>query len=258
MPEQRDDPEVDLPAPDLVAAADTIEIAGNVVGKAIRHLAAGGGPDRHQVLAYDLAHAAAQVAAAKALLDYGAKGELEARITCAFTADMVHDLITRLCRPRGDVGAREGAASRYSPVPRPFPVDLHFIASLADQPGPRHLDSEFEMVQDTFRSFADNEIAPRAEHVHRHNDDVPEDLIAGLAEMGVFGLSVPAEYGGYSEGGDGEYIAMVVATEELSRGSLGIGGSLITPSRDPHAGRSSRAAPRRRSTTGCRSWRLRR
>ena len=84
------------------------------------------------------------------------------------------------------------------------------------------------MVQDTFRSFAANEIAPRAEHVHRHNLDVPEELIAGLAEMGVFGLSVPAEYGGYSEGGDGEYIAMVVATEELSRGSLGIGGSLIT------------------------------
>ena len=103
-----------------------------------------------------------------------------------------------------------------------------FVASLADQPGPRHLDGEFEMVQDTFRSFADNEIAPRAEHVHRHNGDVPEEVIAGLAEMGVFGLSVPAEYGGYSEGGDGEYIAMVVATEELSRGSLGIGGSLIT------------------------------
>ena len=39
---------------------------------------------------------------------------------------------------------------------------------------------------------------------------------------------MPAEYGGYSEGGDGEYLAMVIATEELSRASLGIGGSLIT------------------------------
>ena len=93
-----------------------------------------------------------------------------------------------------------------------------FVASLATTPGPRHLDPDFEMVQDTFRSFADNEIAPRAEHVHRHNDDVPEEIISGLAEMGVFGLSVPAEYGGYSEGGDGEYIGMVVATEELSAG----------------------------------------
>ena len=85
-----------------------------------------------------------------------------------------------------------------------------------------------EMVQDTFRSFADNVVAPHAEHVHRTNGDVPEDVIAGLAEIGAFGLRVPAEYGGYSEGGDGEYLAMVVATEELSRASLGIGGSLIT------------------------------
>ncbi len=46
--------------------------------------------------------------------------------------------------------------------------------------------------------------------------------------MGGFGLSIPAEYGGYSEGGESEYLGMVVATEELSRGSLGVGGSLIT------------------------------
>ena len=85
-----------------------------------------------------------------------------------------------------------------------------------------------ELVQDTFRSFADNVVAPQAEHVHRTNGDVPEEVIAGLAEIGAFGLSVPAEYGGYSEGGDGEYLGMVVATEELSRASLGIGGSLIT------------------------------
>ncbi|MET0884194.1 MAG: acyl-CoA dehydrogenase family protein, partial [Acidimicrobiales bacterium] len=43
-----------------------------------------------------------------------------------------------------------------------------------------------------------------------------------------FGLSVPAEYGGFAEGGESDYLAMVVATEELSRGSLGCGGSLIT------------------------------
>ena len=36
------------------------------------------------------------------------------------------------------------------------------------------------------------------------------------------------EYDGFSEGGEGEYMASCVATEELSRASLGIGGSLIT------------------------------
>ncbi len=227
MQEHRDDPVAALPTADLVSAADNIEIAGSIVGKAVRHLAATGGPDRHQVLAYDIAHAAAQVATAKAMLDYGAKGDLEARLTCAFAADMIHDLITRLAGREAMWGLEQAPLRDAHPFLEKF-RSTEFIASLADQPGPRHLDSDYEMVQDTFRSFADNEIVPRAEGVHRHNGDVPEDLIAGLAEMGVFGLSVPAEYGGYSEGGDGEYIAMVVATEELSRGSLGIGGSLIT------------------------------
>ncbi len=83
-------------------------------------------------------------------------------------------------------------------------------------------------MQDTFRRFAEDKIRPVAEHIHRHNDDIPEEIIAGLAEMGGFGLSIPSEYGGYGEGGESEYIGMVVATEELSRGSLGVGGSLIT------------------------------
>ena len=216
-----------LPAPDLAAAADVIELARSVVGTAVRHLAANGGPDVHQVLAYDLAHASAQVEAARALLDYGAKGNVEALLACAFTADMVHDLITRLCGRESMWGAEPAPMRSAHPFLDTFRTP-EFVASLARTPGPRHLDAEMEMVADTFRSFADKVIRPQAEHVHRHNADVPEEIIAGLAEMGAFGLSVPVEYGGYSEGGDNEYIGMVVATEELSRGSLGIGGSLIT------------------------------
>ncbi len=64
--------------------------------------------------------------------------------------------------------------------------------------------------------------------MHRTNGDVPEDIITGLAEIGGFGLSVPEEYDGFATGGESDYIGMVVATEELSRGSLGIGGSLVT------------------------------
>ncbi len=227
MQEPLADSPIELPGPDLAAAADNIEIAAHVVGKAVRHLAASGGPDKQQVLAYDIAHSAAQVAAAKAMLDYGAKGEVEARLTCAFAAEVIHDLSSRLCGRESVWGFDSDPLRDTHQFLEKFRATA-FVASLADQPGPRHLDSEFEMVQDTFRSFADNEIAPIAEHVHRHNTDVPEKLIGGLADMGAFGLSVPAEYGGYSEGGDGEYTAMVVATEELSRGSLGIGGSLIT------------------------------
>ena len=216
-----------MTAPDLQAANDVIELAQGVVGRAVRHLADNGGPDVHQVVAYDIAHAASAVATAKSLLDYGAKGEVEGNIACAFTADMVHDLITRIAgreRAWGSEAAPLSSAHSFLETYRA----PEFLASLATTPGPRHLADDFEMVQDTFRAFSDKVIAPQAEHVHRHNADVPEEIISGLAEMGAFGLSVPVEYEGFSEGGEDEYIGMVVATEELSRGSLGIGGSLIT------------------------------
>ena len=213
--------------PDLRTAADVIDLASRTVGKALRSLAESGGADVHQVLAYDLAHAASAVETARSLLDYGAKGTREGLIACAFTADMVHDLATKILGREVLWGLEANALAPANPFMVTY-RDPEFLASLADSQGPRHLDPDFEMVQDTFRSFADKVIAPRAEHVHRHNDDVPEDIISGLADMGAFGLSVPVEYGGFSEGGEGEYVAMVVATEELSRASLGIGGSLIT------------------------------
>ncbi len=217
-----------MTAPDLPAAADAIDLADRVVGRAVRHLASlDGGPDTHQVLAYDLAHGAAAVATAKSLIDYGGKGEVEARITCAFTADMVHELSTRLLGREQDWGVeRDPLADAHGFMVR-FRAP-EFLASLADQPGPSHLSDDMEMVADTFGAFAQNVIAPHAEHVHRANDDVPEEIVAGLAELGAFGLSVPSEYGGFGEGGDEEYIAMVAATEQLSKASLGIGGSLIT------------------------------
>ena len=214
--------------PDLPAAADVIDLADGVVGKAVRRLASlDGGADEHQVLAYDIAHAAAGVATARSLLDYGAKGDVEACITCAFAADMLHDLAGKVLGREERWGVTDapldGARSFIAAYRAP-----EFVAALADQAGPRHLDDDMDMVGDTFRSFSDNVIAPHAEHVHRTNADVPEEIVSGLAELGAFGLSVPVEYGGFSEGGDSEYIAMVVATEELSRASLGIGGSLIT------------------------------
>ncbi len=216
-----------MTAPDLAAAAAAIDLAAGVVDAGVRSLAAApGGVDANQVLAYDVAHAASAVATARGLLDYGAKGDREGEITCAFVADAVAELAGKVFGREGewgvDAGALDGARAFVATYRAP-----EFLASIAD-PGPRHLDSDFEMVQDTFRRFADQKLAPIAEHIHRENGDIPEEIIEGLAEMGAFGLSIPAEYGGYGEGGEGEYIGMVVSTEELSRGSLGAGGSLIT------------------------------
>ena len=124
-------------------------------------------------------------------------------------------------------GVEPGALDGAMPFVREY-RSAEFLAGLAGVEGSRHLDSDFEMVQDTFRRFAEDKVRPVAEHIHRENADIPEDIIEGLAELGTFGLSIPEEYGGFATGGEGEYMAMVVATEELSRGSLGVGGSLIT------------------------------
>ncbi|MEO7428129.1 MAG: acyl-CoA dehydrogenase family protein, partial [Acidimicrobiales bacterium] len=154
-------------------------------------------------------------------------GEVEAAITCAFVAEAVGELAARLYGCEGLWGveptALDGARGFCGTYRAP-----QFLAGLAGTEGPRHLDDDFELVQDTFRRFADEKLAPIAEHIHRENADIPEDIITSLAEMGAFGLSIPEEYGGYGSGGESEYIGMVVATEELSRGSLGAGGSLIT------------------------------
>ena len=190
-----------IAAPDLPACADAIDLADRVVGKAVRRLALlEGGPDVHQVLAYEIAHAASAVATAKSLIDYGNKGEVEAKICCAYTADMLHDVASKVLGREDDWGVERDPLANAHAFMTQFRA-AEFLASLADQPGPLHLSSDMEMVADTFGAFAQNVIAPHAEHVHRTNADVPEEIISGMAELGAFGLSVPSEYGGYSEGG---------------------------------------------------------
>jgi (2S)-methylsuccinyl-CoA dehydrogenase len=188
--------------------------------------------DEHQVLAYDLAHAAAAVEGSRVMLEYAQHGEIESMLARAYIADAVSELAARVVGRSAVWGSGLDALAAAMPF-----VEEHrspaFLAGLGDEiavhgTGPSHLSDDFELVAETFRRFADDRIRPAAEHVHRTNGDVPEDLISGLAELGAFGLSVPEEYEGFASGGESDYLGMVVSTEELSRGSLGIGGSLIT------------------------------
>ena len=190
---------------DLDAAADVVALADRVVSTGVAHLGAHGGPDAMQTVAYDVAHAASAVATAKALLPYATLGATEAAITCAFIADAVHDLITRIAGRESLWGLEVAPLRDAHPFLETYRAPA-FVASLAETPGRRNLPDDFELVQDTFRAFGDKVVAPRAEHVHRHNEDVPEEVISGLAEIGAFGLSVPAEYGGYgyAEGLEGQ------------------------------------------------------
>jgi (2S)-methylsuccinyl-CoA dehydrogenase len=216
-----------LPAPDLTAAGDAVAVANRIVASSIASLAAAGGPDRSQSLAYDVSHAAAAVRTAEAAVAYGAQGTDEAALACAFAADALADLAARIVGRESAWGVEPGWLAPVAPFVAAY-RDPDFVASLATTPGDRHLDPDFELVRETFHRFAEEQIRPRAEHIHRANTDIPEEIISGMAEMGGFGMSVPEEYGGFATGGASDYLGMVVATEELSWGSLGAGGSLIT------------------------------
>jgi (2S)-methylsuccinyl-CoA dehydrogenase len=164
-----------------------------VVDDGARHLATTGDIDADQVVAYDLAHAAAAVENARAVLDYGLRGEAEARIACAFVADAVCDVATKTYLREATWGIEPGALGDAADFVGTYRAP-EYLEGLCGEQGPRHLDPDFALVQDTFRRFAEDEIRPVAEEIHRKNEDIPEPMIEGLAEIGTFGVSVPEEY----------------------------------------------------------------
>jgi (2S)-methylsuccinyl-CoA dehydrogenase len=189
--------------------------------------------DEHQTVAYDLASVSSAVVAAAELAEWGSRGDTEAALALAFAADTAADLEARMRGREEAWGIEPGV---FADVADALAAgrDTAFLSELAGEvlrtgeAGPRHLPEDLEMVRQTFRRFAEEQVMPVAEHVHRHDEDIPDDIISGLAELGCFALSIPAEHGGFAEGGDDELLNMVLVTEELSRGSLGVAGSLIT------------------------------
>jgi (2S)-methylsuccinyl-CoA dehydrogenase len=223
------------------AAAAAVETTTAVVDAAARSLAERSSVDgrisvdaldQHQVVAYDLAHAASAVAGCRVMLAYADHGEREAALAYTYIADAIADVGSRLIARDAEWGVEPGLLGPARDFLARYRAPS-FLESVADGlpqhgTGPAHLDEEFDLVRDSFHRFAADKIRPVAEHIHRHNDDIPEEIIEGMAEIGGFGLSVPEEYGGFAAGGESDYLAMCVATEELSWGSLGAGGALIT------------------------------
>jgi len=80
-------------------------------------------------------------------------------------------------------------------------------------------DETLVAIQREFKKLSDKEVRPIAQDVHRRDVLIPKELIAKLSEAGVFGLTIPEEYGGLGLG----KVAMCIVTEELSRGYIGVG-----------------------------------
>ena len=87
------------------------------------------------------------------------------------------------------------------------------------------LDEELEMIREQFRRYAVEKVEPFAHEWHLKDELIPIEVINELAEMGVFGLTIPEEFGGFGL----SKASMCVVSEELSRGYIGVG-SLATRS----------------------------
>ncbi|MEM6678023.1 MAG: acyl-CoA dehydrogenase family protein, partial [Pseudomonadota bacterium] len=85
--------------------------------------------------------------------------------------------------------------------------------------GDTGLDEEFEMIREQFRRFSEERVAPVAHEWHLKDELIPIEIIEEMAELGVFGLTIPEEHGGFGLG----KTAMCVVSEELSRGYIGVG-----------------------------------
>jgi (2S)-methylsuccinyl-CoA dehydrogenase len=81
------------------------------------------------------------------------------------------------------------------------------------------LDDELEMIREQFRRFSVDKVEPHAHEWHLKDELIPMEIIEELAEMGVFGLTIPEEYGGLGM----SKASMCVVSEELSRGYIGVG-----------------------------------
>ncbi|WP_417743436.1 acyl-CoA dehydrogenase family protein [Salipiger sp.] len=85
--------------------------------------------------------------------------------------------------------------------------------------GKTALDEELEMIREQFRRYAVDKVEPFAHEWHLKDELIPMEVIEELAEMGVFGLTIPEEYGGFGL----SKASMCVVSEELSRGYIGVG-----------------------------------
>jgi (2S)-methylsuccinyl-CoA dehydrogenase len=188
--------------------------------------------DEQQVAVARLADVATKQRAAQELAAWAeSAGELYREQAAVFAGSVVSE-VSRLVR---DFGAEHGLSTADLPSEETQAFAREALAeervraigrAVAAQRGRNDcpLDETLVLTRDAARSFAESEVAPHAEHIHRHDELVPEAFIEKMAELGYFGLSIPEKYGGVEMGN----VAMVITTEELSRASLAAAGSLIT------------------------------
>src|SRR5262245_30769820 len=232
---------------DLAGVEQLVNATDAVIGAALdvarKRTEGGKGIDSEQVHCERLAYAATEVAAAKEFLGYakaaaqhGHRDAVLEEMAGVFAAEVAQRLTANVDAHAEEFGLSDerlnttlGTAATKAQI-RSGLSDARVAAigrHVMQQRGVNHcwIDNELAlMTRDSVRQFAETEVAPIAERIHRHDELVPEAIIDKMSELGFFGMSVPEAFGG---GGMGN-LAMIITTEELSRCSLAAAGSLIT------------------------------
>ena len=242
--------------PDLLqATASALDAVARLAEAAERGVAALVAPegrvdaallDRHQVVAHGFAWVATYAEALRQMRGWaerldraGRLGELEASMLQAAFGEYLAQLDGGLAMSQGEIvrpadfalGEEERDAFRTDAVRRLMAAGnasglrLRIAELLADALhgggfGKAALEDEaLDMVRDQFRRFVADAVEPHAHDWHLKDELIPLEVVEQMAEMGVFGLTVPEEDGGLGMG----KLAMCVVKEELSRGYIGVG-----------------------------------
>lgn len=168
----------------------------------------------------------------------GQFGETEALLAQLLTSEYAAQLIGGIAMNQGevirpaDLGVDQDAVKALSAQPLVTLIQrgggqavktrvAELVAEAQGRPTVENsgLDEEFEMIRDQFHALANDKVLPFAHQWHLNDELIPIALIEELGALGVFGLTIPEEFGGAGM----SKTAMCVVSEELSRGYIGVG-----------------------------------
>ncbi len=203
------------------------------------------GLDDAQVVSYELVFASAELHAMREMLGYAqacagaSAADLETALALAFAADATVKVRNRVDKVRHAIGidsARYCATFEDEALLafcRRWLAPAQLAATggrllAAGTCGRSLLPEDKQIIAASFARVAEEVVAPLAERIHREDLTIPDEILREIADMGCFALSIPERFGGTAPDGGHDNLAMVVVTEELSRGSLAAAGSPLT------------------------------
>ena len=232
-----------LGALDTYAAAATSGACGQLAGE-------DGRPDRkaferHQHLAHGLSWLVTYVETLRQVSEWASRleaegkfGEIEALLSQILFSDYCAQIVGGIPMNQGEtirpheLGSLEASGALFADASikkliteGKTPASMAAAAALLPDALTRNtveetgLDETMSMVREQFAKYASERIKPYAHGWHLRNDYIPMDVVNEMAELGVFGLTIPEDFGGLGMG----KTAMCVVSEELSRGYIGTG-----------------------------------